>query len=106
MNPLGYVLLVGDKPGVERLSLKVRHSAVQAERLVEGNVEVGFNIAKARSGIHADIPAGPVIDGGRGHRRRTFDGHIGGHGMGRKQRGDRSSANSELIHEGIPQGHY
>src|SRR5262245_33319624 len=38
-------------------------------------VEISLNIAKAGTGIHANVPPGPVIDR-RGCRRRSLHGHI------------------------------
>src|SRR5262249_19255218 len=38
-------------------------------------IDVGFNSAKAGTGIHASVPTGPVIDG-RGRRRCRLDGYI------------------------------
>jgi len=32
----------------------------------------------------------------------TFDGHIGGRSMRRKQRGHRSRANGDLVHDVVP----
>src|SRR5262249_22272493 len=64
-----------------------------------GDVKVGFNIAHAGTGIHANVPTGPVIDG-RGCWRRYP--HISRKGGRSNQSSDGDNAGCQLLHVSPP----
>src|SRR5262249_18771527 len=66
-----------------------------------GGVEIGFNVAKAGTGIHASVPPSPVIDG-CGYRRRSLDGHIS-RKSGRFDQCNGGDGNCQLLHGGPPE---
>ena len=84
--------------GETMLRKKMICRAIQRNRR---DVEVGFNIAKAGPGVHANVPAGPVIDR-RGRRRRSLDGYISRKCRCCDQRGNRSHAGRDFVHGQVP----